>query len=417
MWRVVPFLLLCYIVSYLDRVNLSFAKLQFMQDLGFTEAAYGLGGGLFYLTYVLFEVPSNLYLQRLGARATLMRIMILWGVITVLMSLIRTPMHLYIARSLLGAAEAGFFPGVVLYLTYWFPSAYRARIMSIFLMGIPVSGLIGGPLAGWIMHDLSGLHGLRGWQLLLIYEGMPAIMLGVAAYFFLTNSVSEATWLSTNEKGMVAHDLQIEKMSAAEPERVPLRVLFRDPRLYAAVFVYFAITCATVAMSLWVPTLIKSFAIGDLRTIGWLSAVPYLAAAIGLWGIGRHSDLKLERRYHVAVSLIVSAAGFILLGAVGQHVGWTIALLALSATGLYGAIPVFWAIPTTYLSRSSAAGGIALISSLGCLGGFMSTAIIGWVKSLTGSLNIAMGAVGILMIIAAVALLIVFPARLEPDDQ
>jgi D-galactonate transporter len=413
-WRIVPFLLLCYIVSYLDRVNLSFAKLQFMQDLGFTDAVYGLGGGLFYLTYVLFEVPSNLYLQRVGARATLLRIMTLWGAVTVLMCLITSPMHLYVARCLLGAAEAGFFPGVILYLTYWFPSKYRARIMSIFLMGIPLSGCIGGPLAGWIMHDLSGLHGLRGWQLLFVYEGLPAIALGITAYFFMTNGVAQARWLSEEEKAIVLDDLQAERAQKSDTHAEPLRLIFRDPRFYAAVLVYFAITCATVAMSLWVPTLIKGLAVNDLRTIGWLSAVPYVAAAVGLWAIGRHSDYKLERRYHVAVPLIASAAGFILLGSAGGSVGWTIALLALAATGLYGAIPVFWAIPTTYLSKSSAAGGIALISSLGCLGGFFSTAIIGWVKSLTGSLNVAMGAVGVLMIIAAIVLLISIPAKMKP---
>jgi D-galactonate transporter len=411
-WRIVPFLLVCYIVSYLDRVNLSFAKLQFMQDLGFTDAVYGLGGGLFYLTYVLFEVPSNLYLQRVGARATLLRIMTLWGAVTVLMSLITSPTHLYVARCLLGAAEAGFFPGVILYLTYWFPSTYRARIMSIFLMGIPVSGWIGGPLAGWIMHDLSGLHGLRGWQLLFIYEGLPAIALGITAYFYLTNGVAQAKWLSDSEKAIVLADLQAEHADKSVTSSESIGTLFRDPRFYAAVFAYFAITCATVAMSLWVPTLIKGLAVNDLRTIGWLSAVPYLAATVGLWAIGRHSDYRLERRYHVAVSLVASAAGFILLGFTGGSVGWTIALLALAATGLYGAIPVFWAIPTSYLSRSNAPAGIALISSLGCLGGFLSTAIIGWVKSLTGSLDVAMGAVGLLLIVASAGLLIAFPARM-----
>lgn len=302
--------------------------------------------------------------------------------------------------------------GVILYLTYWFPSRYRARIMSIFLMGIPVSGWIGGPLAGWIMHDLSGLHGLRGWQLLFIYEGLPAIALGITAYFFLTNGVAQAKWLSDSEKAIVLADVQAEHVSKSESGGGSLRMLFRDPRFYAAVFAYFSITCATVAMSLWVPTLIKGMAVNDLRTIGWLSAVPYVAATVGLWAIGRHSDYRLERRYHVAVSLVASAVGFILLGFTGGSVGWTIALLALAATGLYGAIPVFWAIPTSYLSRSNAPGGIALISSLGCLGGFLSTAIIGWVKSLTGSLDVAMGAVGLLMIVASVGLLVAFPARL-----
>jgi D-galactonate transporter len=410
-WRIVPFLLLCYIVSFLDRVNLSFAKLQFMHDLGFSDAVYGLGAGLFYLTYVVFEVPSNLYMQRVGARATLTRIMTIWGAVTVLMSLITTPTHLYIARCLLGAAEAGFFPGVILYLTYWFPSAYRARMTSIFLMGIPVSGLIGGPLAGWIMHDLAGLHGLRGWQLLFVYEGIPAIGLGIAAYFYLSDRVSDAKWLSPREKTIVLHHLQADHALKSVTNHVRLAQMFRDPRLYAAIFVYFSITCATVAISFWVPTLISGLAVTDVRTIGWLSALPYAAATVGLWAIGRHSDRTLERRYHVAGALLTSAVGFMLLGIASSSVGWTLALLALAATGLYGAIPVFWAIPTAYFSNTTAAGGIALISSLGCIGAFLSTGIIGWVKSLTGSLSIAMGAVGVIMVVAAIVLLIAFPAN------
>lgn len=411
-WRIMPFLLLCYVVSFLDRVNLSFAKLQFMQDLGFSDAVYGLGAGIFYLSYVIFEVPSNLYMQRVGARATLMRIMMLWGAITSLMFLVSTPTQLYIARFALGAAEAGFFPGVILYLTYWFPSAYRARMMSIFLMGIPVSGLLGGPIAGWIMHDLAGLFGLRGWQLLFVLEGLPAVVLGVAAWFVLGENVKSVQWLSPHEKAIVTSQLELEQRQPATHGRAWMREVLGDPRMYAAILGYFAITCATVAISFWVPTIIKTLEVADVRVIGWLSALPYLAATIGLWAIGRHSDRTQERRWHTALSLIGSAAGFMLLGQVSQSLPLTLAMLAVAATGLYGAIPVFWAIPTAYLSRTAAPGGIALISSIGCLGAFSSTAIIGAVKSLTGSLVMAMSAVGVIMVAAAIVLLIAFPQSL-----
>jgi ACS family phthalate transporter-like MFS transporter len=410
--RIVPLLLICYIISYLDRVNLSFAKLHFLPDLGLSEAVYGIAAALFYVTYVLFEVPSNLYMQRVGVRATLVRIMLIWGAVTMAMSLITTPNQLYIARLVLGAAEAGFFPGVILYLSFWFPSAYRARITSLFIMGIPISGMIGGPLAGWIMHDLAGNHGMKGWQLLFLYEGLPPILLGLFAFFYLNDRVSDAKWLSNREKAIVLGNLRAEqrmKETFTQSQKIPM---LKDFRVYAAILAYFAICCGTGAMSFWMPTLIKGLDISDVRIIGWLSAIPYLTATVGLWIIGRHSDRTGERRWHVACCLIASAIGFSLLGSANGNAPLTISLLALAATGLYGAVSVFWSIPTAYFSKTSAAGGIALVSSMGCIGGFASTVFIGWIKGFTGSVGMAMGAVGVIMVIGALVLLIAYPASL-----
>ena len=264
----------------------------------------------------------------------------------------------------------------------------------------------------FVAHDLAGLFGLKGWQLLFVLEGLPAVALGVAAWFVLGENVKAVQWLSPREKAIVTSQMDLEQRQPAVHARTWMSEVLNDPRMYAAILGYFAITCATVAISFWVPTIIKTLEVDDVRMIGWLSALPYLAATIGLWAIGRHSDRTQERRWHTALSLIASAVGFMLLGQVSHSLSLTLAMLAVAATGLYGAIPVFWTIPTTYLSRTAAPGGIAMISSIGCLGAFSSTAIIGAVKSLTGSLNMAMGAVGLIMVAAAVILLIAFPRSL-----
>jgi ACS family phthalate transporter-like MFS transporter len=408
-WRILPFLLVCYFVSFLDRINLSFAKLQFLEDLGFNDAVYGFAVGIYYLSYLLFELPSNLYMQRVGARATLMRIMVLWGIVTVSMFFIRTPTQLYIARFALGAAEAGFFPGVILYLTYWFPAHYRARMLSILTMGSPISGILGGPIAGWIMHDLNGLYGLKGWQLLFVLEGLPAILLGLAVPWVLSEKAQDAKWLSEREKSIVTSELQRKPHKTKVPLTTVLAEILVDPRMYAAIFGYFAITCAVVSFNFWVPTIIKGLQIADIREIGWLSALPYLTGTAGLWFIGRHSDRTNERRWHTSLSLIASAGGLILLGHVSHSLTLTLTTLSLAAIGIYAAIPVFWAIPTTYLSEKAAPAGIAITASIGGLGALSSSGIIGAVKNLTGSLDLAMGAIGLVMIAAGILIHIAFP--------
>ena len=411
-YRLLPFIFFIYILNQLDRINVSFAKLQFMQDLQLSDAAYGLGAGLFFIGYLLFEVPSNIYLHKRGAKATFLRIMFFWGLVSAGMSLVRTPAELYLARFLLGVAEAGFFPGIILYLTYWFPAPRRARVTSLFVMAISAAGIVGGPLSGWIMHSLAGTYGLAGWQWLFIIEGLPSVLLSIVAYFFLDNGPAQAKWLTEHERNVVIQELACEQaLKPGSEHGGPWRALCNS-KAYIGGAVYFSILCGTNAIALWMPSLVKAQGISDLREIGWLSSVPYLAAAMGMYLLGRHSDRVMERRWHTAVAIALTAGCFLALGAVEHHAYATVALLSVAAIGIYGAVVVFWTIPPAYLGGAQAAGGIAMISSLGGLGGFASPTILGWVKSQTGSLYFGFSVLGCILLCGALVLLIGIPARL-----
>jgi len=281
--RLMPFLIICYIVSYLDRANISFAKLQFMNDLGFSEAAYGFGAGLFFVGYVLFEVPSNVWMQRIGARRTLLRIMILWGLISSAMMFVNTPMQFYVMRFLLGAAEAGFFPGVILYLTYWFPAARRGRVTGFFMMGAATAGIIGGPVSTWIMVHMANLHGLHGWQWLFVLEGVPAIILGIIAFYFLCDQPADAKWLGEREKAIVSSDLSLEEKGHMKGRGHGLVEALRNPKLYVGVVGYFCVLVSFNAIGFWAPTIIRDFGVKDLVDVGLLSSVVFLAGAAGTY--------------------------------------------------------------------------------------------------------------------------------------
>ncbi len=279
-FRLLPFLFVAYIVNSIDRVNISFAKLRMMDDLGLSTATYGLGASLFFVGYVLFEVPSNLYMQRIGARATVMRIMILWGLITVATGFVTAPTQLYILRFLLGAAEAGFFPCIILYLTYWFPAARRGRITSMFVLAVPAAGILSGPLATWIMNTFDGAHGLHGWQVLFVYEGIPAALLGVLAWFLLPDGPADAKWLTPRERDVTASELVTENTArhAGEPAGSVLRRLLTDRRVYIAGFVFFAMYAGFSVFSYWTPTILEGLGVTDLTTIGTLSTLPAAGA-------------------------------------------------------------------------------------------------------------------------------------------
>ncbi len=411
-FRIIPFFFICYVVNQLDRLNISFAKLRFMQDIGLTDMSYGIGAGLFFIGYVVFEVPSNLYLQRVGARATFIRIMMLWGLISVAMALVTTPMQLYVARFFLGAAEAGFVPGVILYLTYWFPASYRARIAALFFMAITFSGILGGPLSGWILKSFTDFGGLKSWQWLFIIEGLPAVALGLIAYFYLDDKPDDAKWLTSTEKQIVRDDLLADaKMKEIVPEGA-LRRAFVNPKVYIAGFVYFSIIAGNNAMTLWMPTLIKGLGVDDIFTIGLISGIPYVAGALGMYFLSRHSDQRLERRWHVALSLLATAVSYALVGNLVAHPVAAIALLAVAAAGIYTAIAIFWTIPPAYLTGKAAAGGIALVSSIGMMGGFASPIIIGWAKTMTGSIQPGFWMISAILVLGAFALLAGIPAKL-----
>ncbi|MNF33470.1 putative metabolite transport protein NicT [compost metagenome] len=408
-WRLMPFLMLAFIINAIDRLNLSFAKLRMAEDIALSDAAYGIGAGIFYLGYILFEVPSNLYMQRVGARATLTRIMILWGLITVATAFVTTPNQLIVARFFLGVAEAGFFPGLILYLTYWFPAALRGRITASFFMAGMVAGMICGPLSGTIMAHLHGWLGLRDWQVLFVLTGLPAVALGVIGRFWLTDRPEQAAWLDDEEKQQVQQALASESTTA--PAHQGFRGVLRDPQLYIAGFIYFCIYSGSNTVSYWMPTLIRDFGLEDLKLIGAVTSLPFIGALCGMYLLGRSSDRHMERRWHLGLTMQVSAVCFVLLGLVQGQVVLSIFLMSLGAAAALSAVPLFWTIPPSLLSTAGAAGGIAIISSIGGLAGVLSQTVVGAIKSATGSLYLAFDLIAVVLLIGALVLLIGIPAN------
>ncbi|GLZ84286.1 MFS transporter [Metapseudomonas resinovorans] len=408
-WRLLPFLMLAFIINAIDRLNLSFAKLRMAEDIALSDAAYGIGAGIFYLGYILFEVPSNLYMQRVGARATMTRIMILWGLITVATAFVTTPNQLIAARFLLGIAEAGFFPGLILYLTYWFPAALRGRITASFFMAAMFAGVICGPLSGTIMAHLHGWRGLRDWQVLFVLTGLPAVVLGVIGRFWLTDRPEQATWLDDEEKQQVQQALAEETTCAVKHHG--FADVLRDPLLYIAGLVYFCIYSGSNTVSYWLPTLVRGFGLEDLKVIGMVTALPFLGGLCAMYLLGRSSDRHMERRWHLGLTMLAAAASFGLLDLAQGNAVLSVALISLGAAAALSAMPLFWTVPPALLSASGAAGGIAVISSIGNLAGVLSQMAVGAVKDATGSLYLAFDLIAILLVFGALLLLIGIPAR------
>ncbi len=401
--RIIPFVFVCYLIAMIDRLNVSFAKLQFMSDLHLSETQFGFAASLLYVGYILFEVPSNLLMQRSGLRATLLRIMTLWGAMTVLLAFAGGPYQFYLIRFLIGVAEAGFLPGVLLYLTYWFPDHMRGRMTSLFVTALPVSGIIGGPLAGWIMTATHGAYGFRGWQYLFMIEGVPAIVLGVVAYFFLADRPSEAGWLTAPERDeIVAGVTAAVVVGVHPPDR--FGVALRDRRVWALALVYFLFFCLENALLVWIPTLLRSVGGVGLMDIGWLGGAISVVAMIGMQVISRRSDRLRERRWHVIGCGLVAGATFLLLPIAAHSVAGTTLILMVSAVAVFAFLALFWTIPSAYLRGTSAAGGLALISSIGALGGVVSPIYIGWMKDLTGSFYGALGSLGLVLILGMIVL-------------
>lgn len=408
-WRLIPFLLLCYMLATIDRFNIGFAKLQFLHDLKLDDAVYGIAAGIFSVGYVAFEVPSNLLLERVGVRRTLLRIMVLWGMVTCLLMFAQSAMHLYVLRFLLGVAEAGFFPGILLYLTYWFPDRMRGRMTSLFVMAVPVGGIISGPLSGWVMSRFQAVGGFHGWQWLFLTEGAPAILFGVIAFFYLSDNAASAHWLSEAEKNWILADLAADRQSRPAKSG-SFRDALRDPKVYVLAFIYFAYFCSLNTILLWGPSVLKAVAGQTVSSIGWISGAISLVSTIGMVIVGYSSDRYLERRWHVALCGFAAATCFLLLPLVVGSLILTIALLTIASVGIFSVLSLFWTIPSAYLSQSAAAGGLALISSIGAFGGAVSPAMIGAVKVHTGSLYIGLAFIAILLAIGMLALLVCIPA-------
>jgi len=405
-FRIVPLIFLGYIVAYLDRINIGFAKLQFTQDLQFSEVVYGFGAGLFFLGYFLFEVPSNLLLERVGARLTLLRIMVLWGVISGGMAFISTPTQYYVMRFLLGVAEAGFFPGVILYLSYWFPTRVRGRMTSMFVMGSAAAGMIGAPISSLLLN-MEGLHGLRGWQVLFIYEALPAVVLAAVYFFVFTDKPSEAAWLTDVEKRLVMDDIETENAAKPKTERSRIGAILGNPVVYVLVFAYMSVLAGTGAVSLWTPTILKSHHL-SITAIGWFGMLPFVGAIIGMYCLGRSSDHFQERRLHFAGTMCVTGLSLAALQLATWSFPLTVALLALAGTGAFSALALFWTIPPAELSETSKAAGIAFISSFGSVGGFYSPVLVGWSTTLGGgSIYVGLAIVGLLLAVCGLSILLI----------
>lgn len=399
-WRLLPLLFICYVFAYLDRINVGFAKLQMQHDLGLSDAAYGAGAGIFFLGYVLFELPSNLMLPKVGARKTFSRILVCWGITSACMLFVRNVPMFYAMRFLLGVFEAGFAPGMIYYLSCWYGPKRMARAIAIVFIAGPMGGIIGGPLSAWLITTFEGVGGLAGWQWMFLLEGLPCVFLGVLTFFILANRPAEAPWLSAAEKDLLASELGPSGGGAHS-----FRAVLRDPKIYVLACAYFCIIFSIYAMSFWLPAILKAQGVNDTLQLGWYAAIPYVAAACGMYWIGRRSDRVGERRFHCAVPAGIGAILLLAYPYADGHLMAALALLTASTAMMFMAYTVLWAMPSEHLKGEAAAGGIALINTIGLSGGFWGPAVIGWAKTMTGSANPGIVIVGGVFLCAALVVL------------
>lgn len=418
--RLVPFLIVCYFVAYLDRVNVSFAALMMNKALGLTATTFGLGAGVFFLAYFVFEVPSNLLLERFGARKWIARIMLSWGLLSGLMAFIpqiatatgvSTTSVFYGVRIFLGAAEAGFFPGIIFYLTLWFPAIYRARIIGYFMAAIPLSTVIGAPVSGLLLN-LDGAVGLAGWQWLFILEAAPALVLGVVVFFYLTDRPTDAKWLVPEERAWLAGRLDAEQRLRESAKSFTVWHALGDTRVLLLACVYFGVVAANYGLSFFLPQIVRDFGLGFTAT-GFVTAIPYVIGTAGMVWWGRKSDRVRERKEHLGLAALIAGAGIAASTLIADPTGKMIAL-SIAGFGIFAVLPVFWTLPTTFLSGAAAAGGIAIINSIGNLAGFVGPYVMGTIKDSTGSFTIGLLAIAGLVILAMlIALSLPHDAELE----
>jgi MFS family permease len=421
--KLVPFLFLCYIVAFLDRVNVGFAKLQMAGDLHYSDTVYSLGAGIFFIGYFIFEVPSNVILERVGARIWIARIMITWGIISSafmwvhqipwgpfpgLVGLTPAEFGFYFLRFLLGVAEAGFFPGIILYLTYWFPSEIRARKVALFMTAIAISNVIGSPISGAIMQFMDGTGGMRGWQWLFLLEGVPSVLVGLLVFVLLPNGPKTAKWLTQPERDLVVR--RVEEDHAAKKDlgqKHSLADAFKDGRVWALSIVYFCGVVCFYAVNFWMPTIIQELGVDkkDFLKVGLLSMIPWGAAAIAMVVWGDHSDKTGERRWHSAGGLLLALAGMLLLVAVGKSPVSAMLALTMITVGLLSWVATFWSLPTAFLSGTAAAAGIAWINSVGNLGGYAGPMAIGWVRDQLHSTDVAFYSLAAIALLGALIIL------------
>jgi ACS family tartrate transporter-like MFS transporter len=387
--RLIPFICLLYFVNYVDRINISFSALTMNATLGLSSAAFGGGASIFFVGYVLFEVPSNLILAKVGARLWIARIMVVWGVVSIAMCAVMGVRSFYAMRFLLGAAEAGFFPGIIFFLTQWFPAAHRAKMVGLFMIGMPLSGLVGAPLSTFLLDAMNGLAGLAGWQWMFILEGAPALLLGIVCLRVLPDRPADARWLTTEERDRLQAMVDHERRTIEAAHGYSIVEALTNPRVLALSVLLFLVSAGLYGSVFWIPQIIKGFGISN-AAVGWLTSLPYFASVLAMLFWSRHSDATGERVWHVALGAFASALGFVVASIwLGTPIVAVIGL-CLGCVGIYAAFPVFWTLPTSFLTGPAAAGAIALITASANLSGIVAPALIGWSRDLTGGFVAAM---------------------------
>jgi MFS family permease len=408
-WRLIPFLFLCYILAYLDRVNVGFAKLQMTKDLGLSDAAFATGAGIFFIGYFFFEVPSNILLKKYGARAWIARIMISWGIISALMMFIKSEWSFYGMRFLLGIAEAGFFPGIIFYLTLWYPSRLRSTRTALFVSAIAVSGVLGNPISGAIMDSLSGKGGLTGWQWLFLMEGIPSILVGFWVFWYLDSSIKEAKWLKDDEKALLAANIDAEDMHKTE-----VRVIdaFKSGKVWALCAIYFTLMIGLYGISFWLPSIVKAFGVKGYFHVGLITAIPYFVAVVGMLLLSRSSDRTGERRLHYVINVCVGALGLVLSGVFASNPYLAIAFLSIGTLGVIGSMPIFWPIPSAFLAGTASAAGIGLVNSIGNLGGYVGPNVPIWAKKFSTDPSASLYIIAAVLVVGAVITFFSIPKNL-----
>ncbi|MFJ4398038.1 MFS transporter [Pseudomonas sp. NPDC089396] len=419
--RILPVLLLCYMAAYLDRVNIGFAKLSMLEDLQFSNTVYALGASVFFWGYFLFEVPSNLLLHRYGARFWIARIMLSWAIISMAVAFtqpLAALMHVesstmfYVLRFLLGVCEAGFFPGVILYLNYWFPTHRQSRVMSGFLMAMPVSLTLGGMLSGWLMTSMDGWHGMAGWQWMLLVEGVPSVIMAVVVFTCLCDNIDKANWLSDKEKLMLKANLQEDGHGKVSR----LAEVFFNPRVWLLVFILLTFNTGFYGLAFWMPSIIKSAGVTSTLEIGLLTAIPYGVAVIAMFLNARHSNRTGERRFHAAIPAFIGGCGLILSAAFAHDVVLSIVFLTVAASGVLSLMPIFWTLPGTVLSGVAAAAGIGMINAIGNLSGFTGSMITAVAEEMTGNINNGTYVLGLCLFISGLLILAIPAAMLQRSE-